>query len=68
MSQKPVTQRAAAEKVVKEIRRATRKQHSAEEMSTAAEKPATGRRKSLPPRGSRTDAGTGRALARALAE
>ena len=31
MSQKPVTQRAAAEKVVKEIRRATRKQHSAEE-------------------------------------
>ena len=31
MSQKPVTQRAAAEKVVKDIRRATRKQHSAEE-------------------------------------
>ena len=31
MSQKPVTQRAAAEKVVNEIRRATRKQHSAEE-------------------------------------
>ena len=31
MSQKPVTQRTAAEKVVKEIRRATRKQHSAEE-------------------------------------
>ena len=31
MSQKPGTQRAAAEKVVKEIRRATRKQHSAEE-------------------------------------
>ena len=31
MSQKPVTHRAAAEKVVKEIRRATRKQHSAEE-------------------------------------
>ena len=31
MSQKPVTQSAAAEKVVKEIRRATRKQHSAEE-------------------------------------
>ncbi len=30
MSQKPVTQRAAAEKVVKDIRRATRKQHSAE--------------------------------------
>ena len=31
MSQKPVTQRAAADKVVKDIRRATRKQHSAEE-------------------------------------
>ena len=31
MSQKPVTQRAAVEKVVKYIRRATRKQHSAEE-------------------------------------
>ena len=31
MSQEPVTQRAAAEKVVKAIRRATRKQHSAEE-------------------------------------
>jgi len=31
MSQKPVTQRAAAEKVVKDIRRASRKQHSAEE-------------------------------------
>ena len=31
MSQKPVTQRAAAEKVVKDIRRTTRKQHSAEE-------------------------------------
>ena len=31
MSQKPGPQRAAAEKVVKEIRRATRKQHSAEE-------------------------------------
>ena len=31
MSQKPVTHRAAAEKAVKEIRRATRKQHSAEE-------------------------------------
>ena len=31
MSQKLVTQRAAAEKVVKDIRRATRKQHSAEE-------------------------------------
>ena len=31
MSQKPVTQRAAAEKVVKDIRRATRNQHSAEE-------------------------------------
>jgi hypothetical protein len=30
-------------------------------VSTAAEKPATGRRKSLPPRGSGTDAGTGRA-------
>jgi transposase-like protein len=31
MSQKPGMQRAAAEKVVKEIRRSTRKQHSAEE-------------------------------------
>ena len=31
MSQKSVTQSAAAEKVVKDIRRATRKQHSAEE-------------------------------------
>jgi transposase len=31
MSQTPVTRRAAAEKVVKEIRRATRKRHSAEE-------------------------------------
>ena len=31
MSQKPVMQRAAAEKVVKDNRRATRKQHSAEE-------------------------------------
>ena len=31
MSQRPVMQRAAAEKVVKDIRRATRKQHSAEE-------------------------------------
>jgi transposase len=31
MSQKPVTQRATAEKVVKDIWRATRKQHSAEE-------------------------------------
>src|SRR6476659_8417279 len=31
MSQKRVTQRAAVEKVVKETRRATRKQHSAEE-------------------------------------
>mgnify|MGYP006176642239 CR=1 FL=1 len=31
MSQKPVTQRAAAEKAVKAIRRATRKQHSVEE-------------------------------------
>jgi transposase len=31
MSQKSATQRAAAEKVVKDIRRATRKQHSAEE-------------------------------------
>ena len=30
-------------------------------VSTAEEKPATGRRNSLPPRGSRTDAGTGRA-------
>ncbi len=30
MSQKPVTQRAAAEKVVRGIRRAPRKQHSAE--------------------------------------
>lgn len=31
MRQKPVTQRAAAEKVVKAVRRATQKQHSAEE-------------------------------------
>ena len=30
-------------------------------LSTAVEKPATGRRRSLPPRGSGTDAGTGRA-------
>ena len=38
MSQKPVTQRAAAEKVVKEIRRATRKQHSAEEKIEGGER------------------------------
>ena len=31
MSKKPVTQKAAAEKAVKDIRRATRKVHSAEE-------------------------------------
>jgi transposase len=42
MSKKPVTNKAEAEKVVKDIRRATRKIHSAEEKVRIDASPITG--------------------------
>jgi hypothetical protein len=47
MRQKPGTSKSSAERIVKDIRRRTRKYHSAE-VSTPEEKPATCRRKNLP--------------------